>query len=465
MNIEKRYKPYLSVFLILGVLPIFLVFIVSTSYAEDLIGINDGGKQNKLLKCKLPLKDCENNPIPFVCEKKCKGSIDCQNSIQLEFKNATIVSSGEVIEFIKNNELVKLPKKIVDAEETNKSVTITFSSKVAFDGTNLYVEMGTELAANHYVSVKVDNTTQEKDPIVMQKKKVQYLIGLTIPVEMKNPELIKKCLNAQIRTKYSAKPFALIWNDEKQKHAFQFVEGEEFVLQLIFDDRRFCTQSVPYSSWVSQTDGTMESQCRVDFSPFKLELTLIGEDRKRIDSVTLISQKQVGVPRVEKVVQDKETAKVQFSEMHWKQAPFNVETVYPNCYFEPIKIEFNSHFDMLDNSGNLPVLKLNGKVWSFVKMLGIELVDENGKYVPNMVVTLIESISIDEKKRKSENERKRMTDKNGGVSFIDTYDWKNAKIFIEELGKEIKLDSPELEITSGRDERVDIRITLREQKK
>lgn len=464
MNIKKRFKRYLSVFLILGTLLVFLVSIVITSYAEDLSGTNDGNKQNKLLKCTLPLKDYENNTIPFVCEKKCNGSIDCQSHIHLEFKNATILSSGEVDKFIINNELVKLPKKFVEADESNKSVAVTFSSKVAFDGTDLYVETGTELMADRYVSVKIDNSLQENNSIVMQKRKVQYLIELKIPDEMKNPELFKKGLDAQIRTKYSVKPVALTWNIEKQKHTFLFMEGEEFELQILFDDRRFCTQSTPYSSWVPQTDGTMEGQCRVDFSLFKLEITLTGEDRKRIDSVKLISQKQVGMPRVERVVQDKETAKVQFSELNWKQAPFNIEAVYPNCYFEPIKIEFNSHFDGLDSSGNLPVLKLGHKVWSFAKMLGIELVDENGRHASNMVVTLIESVAIDEKKRKAKNERNRMTDKNGGVSFMDTYDWKNATIFIEEMGKEIKLDSPVLEITSGRDERIDIKIILREQK-
>ena len=293
---------------------------------------------------------------------------------------------------------------------------------------------------------------------------MQYLIGLKIPDEIKNLDLFKKDMNAIISTEYNDEPIILTWNNEKQKHMFRFMEGEEFELQVMFDDRRFYTQLTPFSIWKPQTDGTMEAKCQVDYSPFNLEITLTGEDCKRIDSVKLISQKQVGNPRVERVVQDKETAKVQFSELNWKQAPFNIEASFLNCRFEPIKIEFDSHFDQLKSVGNLPVLKLEHRVWSFVKKLGIELVDEKGKHIPNVVMTLIESKGIYEKKRKAESERKRMKDKNGWVSFIDIYDWKNSIILIEENGKEIKLDSPELEVTSGRDERIDIKISLREQK-
>ena len=180
MNIKKRFNSYFSVFLILGILPVFLVAIVIISYAEEppiIKGTDDGNKQKEIyeniktesFKCTLPLKDYKDNLIPFVCDKKCMGNIDIQSNIHLELKSATIVSSSEIIEFIKRSELIKIPKRVVD--ELNRSVAITFSSKVAFDGTNLYVEIGTEFAADHYISVKIDKTIQEKDSIVLQKRR------------------------------------------------------------------------------------------------------------------------------------------------------------------------------------------------------------------------------------------------------------------------------------------------------
>lgn len=473
MNIKLRLIPCVFSFRHTIIVLVFcLLTFQSTSRSDvgsELEGQNVGNVPQENLPA-LPedyillFKDGRCTPPPFVSFGKRQVNINKQGDVDIDLTRPEdirieILHKRKVIRFTEDENLIKMPKNIIDIEN-NKPVSVTFSSKIAFDGVALYVKEGTELTADHYKPKKVDRNST--DTISLERKKTLYLLEFIMPNEMKDLKLFDS-IEGIITVSDNNYRINVEWNDKWNKYAFPFREGEEFELRPIIDDKRIRVQPLPYKIWTRNEKGDMEGKCPIELNPFNLIVTLTGEDSKKISSVKLISSKQQGTSEDGQFMGDQER-KVRFVGLEWGKAPYEIRTLGTNCYSAPIGVDFDKDFEKLSKDTPTPVLTLEQPVWSYIEKFGIQLVSAKVRHIRNIRICLTESGKIPAAIRK--NRDAAITDENGFVLFNDVYDWRNITLSIGEDKdkREIGLNSRAVKMTSG-DKRIDLQINLDESNK
>ena len=386
-------------------------------------------------------------------------SIKYSKSLSDTTNNDSVTKPPTVKEFISESELVKIPL-IID-KRFKREIPASFKGKIAFDGTDVYLDTNSTVDAAHYDTATIKQNV--KNLLYMPRKNSQYTISIKGSKLINQSDILSNDIDAKIKTNKTAEEVEinLEWNKELKKHNFDFWTVEPFTLTI--SDRKFEERNKTITSDNLLLDENRQLELKnIKPNNFFLTINLRGKRSRKITSVWLTSHSEPGNPRQDPPTYKDNTAIAQFVDLDWADAPFTLRATGTNCKVEDRVVRLKRDFKDLQSEGTTDNLTLDVemKVWSYMENIGFTVVTEKGLPVEGVKVNFIDSSDLPEKLKFS---RKSIaTDKDGWVVFSNIYDWKNSSIILQkdnEKSNELKLnDKSKIKFMRHGKSRIDYKI-------
>lgn len=346
---------------------------------------------------------------------------------------------GLLNQFIKDNNLIKIPSKFVD-NKTSKNLIVSIApSQLVFDGVNLFAERGVIIKSEGYEDVKILNE-QESIALVVKTRSVSVLLDITAFTGLIGTDLLKRIVKDAPVCLLDIDGVKSILTPVKKSKPYVFVIPENRAAKMACGNKHFTTLQAP--AFVA---GDFMSEIDLKALPSKFKVITTSLTNANLTSRLLLSY--VGTEKKDIFRKSGDLSRAEISNLLWKDSPFTLKVERPGTISEVVtvsvikdmeRIKFN---DVEQNHLNIPI-----KTYEYYEFLEV-IIEQKGdeefliEYLPsnNPPVELI---------RKGKHPRQGpvfgMVDDQNMFKFQHIVDPENAKLNFFRRGESEPFETLEL---------------------